>query len=207
MYFRYGRLKDAENQTRFKTMLGERQGFVWTPAIGFRANILGTLGKVKNLGKLNEDLTFIIGDPMHFKAVSSFWNQYGLTHVSSSGFYFISTALALCDDVQVFGFWPFNISADGRTVYNHYYNKLDFTKTHNMSYEFKVLIAMHHYGLLRMHVGKCNDYEPYENERKTNLKANRDVAWVSTGRRLAHPKNQNEEKKKMEEKSKRKYLS
>lgn len=180
-------------------MLGERQGFVWTPAIGFRENILGMLGKVKNLGKLNEDLKFIIGDPMHFKAVSSFWNEYGLTHVSSSGFYFISTALALCDDVQVFGFWPFNISADGRTIYNHYYNKLDFTTNHDMSYEFKVIIAMHHYGLLRMHVGKCVGNELCENERKTNSKAIRDA--LSTGARLAHQKNQNEEKiKKIDDK-------
>ena len=154
--FRYGRLKHASNVTRFQRILGKLQGIVWTPAIGFSANILGTLGKIRNLAKFNKNLHFTVADPNHFKSVASFWKQYGLSHMPSTGFYFISTALTLCNDVQVFGFWPFNMSIDGRQVKNHYYNELDFTDYHDMSYEFRLIIAMHHYGLLRMHVGKCD---------------------------------------------------
>ena len=156
--FRYGRLKHASNVTRFQRMLSERQGIVWAPAIGFRENVLGTLGKVRNLAKSNKNLYFTVADPSHFKSMALFWKQYGLTHMSSTGFYFISTALTLCNDVQVFGFWPFNMSTDGRQINNHYYNKLDFTIYHDMSYEFRLIIAMHHYGLLRMHVGNCDTW-------------------------------------------------
>ena len=142
-------------------MLSEQKGLVWTPAFGFRGNALGMLGRIKNIAKpVNKDLHFISGDPLHFKAVFSLWNQYGLKNITSTGFYFINTALALCNDVQVYGFWPFNMSADSRIITNHYYNDLEFSKkSHDMSYEFKLILAMHHYGLLRLHVGKCDDQQ------------------------------------------------
>ena len=150
--------------TRFGHFLGEQKGFVWTPALGFTGNCLGMLGKIKNVAKANKALHFIAGDSMHFKAVSDFWNQHGLKNKSSSGFYFINTALALCSEVHVFGFWPFNVTTDGSPAPYHYYNDLTFTKSHDMPYELRVIIAMHHFGLLRLHVGKCSEYESREHK-------------------------------------------
>ena len=75
----------------------------------------------------------------------------------STGFYFISVALALCTDVHLYGFWPFDRGPDGRPVPYHYYDKLNITVVHDMASEFKIMVAMHQLGLLHLHVDKCTN--------------------------------------------------
>ena len=75
----------------------------------------------------------------------------------SSGFYFVNSALAMCDQVHVYGFWPFDTSIDGRRVQYHYFDDVPFTKNHNMTTELRTIVAMHQLGLLRLHVGNCTD--------------------------------------------------
>ena len=140
-------------------MLRTHKELIWTPAFG------GLHGKlyqksfkvIRKVNGSNLNLKFIIEDSHHFRAVQTFWNSYNLNKLMSSGFYFVNCALALCQRVTIFGFWPFRESADGRPLAYHYFDKIPWKKAHDMSLEFKILVAMHHHGLLQLHSGNCTN--------------------------------------------------
>ena len=79
-----------------------------------------------------------------------------MTTFMSTGFYFLSSALELCDRVHLYGFWPFKASPEGRDLRYHYFDDVEL-KSHDMTTEFRTIVAMHQLGLLRLHVGNCTD--------------------------------------------------
>ena len=100
----------------------------------------------------------IISNSRPFYARSKFWEHFGMTKRPSTGFYFISVALALCTDVHLYGFSPFDRGLDGwKPVSYHYYDNLNITVAHDMVYEFKTMVSMHQLGLLHLHVDKCTN--------------------------------------------------
>ena len=110
-----------------------------------------------NTAANNTDVEFIFGDNGHFLAVVQFWRNLHIKKFLSTGFYFVNSALAMCDSVHVYGFWPFDTSIDGRRVHYHYFDDITFKKAHDMTTEFRTIVAMHQLGLLRLHVGNCTD--------------------------------------------------
>ena len=138
--------------TNLSRLLNQQQsGFVWTPM----QHIKKTLMALKSINGTNPNLTFIQENLQHFNANRMFWKKFGLKRRPSSGFYFVSVALALCTDVHVYGFWSFDTGPDGRAIPYHYYDKIGKTKAHNMSFEFRMMVAMHQLGLLHLHVDRC----------------------------------------------------
>ncbi len=73
----------------------------------------------------------------------------------STGFYMITNALTLCNKLNVFGFWPFPKTVDGRTNSYHYFNNVTGNWRHNFTLEMKWIATMHRYGLLQLHMGNC----------------------------------------------------
>ncbi len=92
----------------------------------------------------------------HFKSVKNFWNRYEVSKRPTSGFYFVSCAIALCEEVHLFGFWPFRWSISARKVSQHYYDRYKVSDIHDAPYELKLLVSMHHHGLLKLHVHDCS---------------------------------------------------
>ena len=116
-----------------------------------------TLQAIENVNGTNPNLKFIQENLQHFAANRIFWKKLGLKKRLSSGFYFVSVALALCSDVHVYGFWSFEKGPDGRPIPYHYYNSMENTSAHNMPSEFKMMVAMHQLGLLHLHVDRCTN--------------------------------------------------
>ena len=70
------------------------------------------------------------------------------------GFYMASSALDLCDEVHLYGFWPFAVALDGHKVPYHYFDT-ELPSLHNFNQEYRVLVRMHQMGLIKLQFGPC----------------------------------------------------
>ena len=138
----------------------DQQGLIWTPSHKIK-ELEGTKKAVeiqlqlRNLLLIDSNLTLVRGNMEHFELVQNFWKNCGHRHHLSTGFYFVTNALNLCDHVHLYGFWPFNSSLDGRDIPVHYYDRGNISTGHDISNEFKLLLTMHRLGMLRFHSGDC----------------------------------------------------
>ncbi|XP_070535227.1 CMP-N-acetylneuraminate-poly-alpha-2,8-sialyltransferase-like [Ptychodera flava] len=106
---------------------------------------------------VNSDVIFAYS--RHISSVKGFYRKkYGIKEkFVSSGLLMFSTALSFCDEVHLFGFWPFAEDPDGKPLQYHYYEKYAYMKqVHNMAAEFETLVNLHNKGAIRLHVGKCD---------------------------------------------------
>ncbi len=91
--------------------------------------------------------------------------RYWLTnHVQikrpTTGLLMYTMATRFCDEIHLYGFWPFAHDPDGKPVKYHYYDTLTYHYTssaspHTMPLEFRTLSALHRQGALRLHTGPC----------------------------------------------------
>ena len=154
--YRYNNLNTTEQASKFSNLLSEQHALIWTPAFAYAGNHVPTFKAIKKVRKYKKHIQFAIQDTRHFIAMVNLWKNYGIKSTLSTGFYFVTSALGLCDQVNVYGFWPFNTTADGRTLTYHYHDNITFTDHHSMSSEFLYITAMHDLGLLQLHVGNCS---------------------------------------------------
>nr|XP_032832629.1 alpha-2,8-sialyltransferase 8E-like isoform X1 [Petromyzon marinus] len=101
-------------------------------------------------------------NPDYMRAIARFWKGQGVKEPRpSSGLMMTSVAMDLCDEVHVYGFWPFDrgvpAGAGGVAVKltHHYYDDQKPNRRHSMPHEFLELLALHSRGVLRLHVGEC----------------------------------------------------
>ncbi|XP_052449285.1 alpha-2,8-sialyltransferase 8E isoform X1 [Carassius gibelio] len=95
--------------------------------------------------------------PYYLKTLDCFWKGLGLkVKRLSTGFMLVNVALELCDDVHLFGFWPFDINLKKQTLQHHYYdNKPPKPFVHAMPDEFVHLLQLHSQGALTLHLQPC----------------------------------------------------
>ena len=68
----------------------------------------------------------------------------------------VTLALSLCDETNLYGFWPFSRDLNLRPLKYHYYDDLDGPlSVHSFTEEFSTMLKMHKDGLLRMHLDQC----------------------------------------------------
>ncbi|XP_072181497.1 alpha-2,8-sialyltransferase 8F-like, partial [Diadema setosum] len=98
----------------------------------------------------------VLGNPRFSPKLNGFWRQHGIPLKVSSGLYSVGIAIHLCQRVHVYGFWPFQLSAEGKAVRYHYYDHLITSRIiHDFSNEFGVLVKLHELGIIKLHVQKC----------------------------------------------------
>ncbi len=154
--FHFNGLKNNSALVQFsKVKLADQQGIIWVP---FKNKTL--MGQVVEAVKLihTSKPSPILGrgNLDHLKRIEIFWKKYGLKKYQSTGFYFVNCAIVLCEEVHLFGFWPFNTAIDGRSVTVHYYDKTELSPKHDTPCEWKILLSMHHHGLLKLHIIDCS---------------------------------------------------
>nr|XP_054766656.1 alpha-2,8-sialyltransferase 8E-like [Lytechinus pictus] len=90
--------------------------------------------------------------------LNDFWKENGLKFKMSSGFFSVNLALHLCQEIRVFGFWPFRLSPDHHPVAYHYYDRLITKKIiHDFNEEFDILMRLHENGVIKLHVEDCSE--------------------------------------------------
>ncbi|KPP63899.1 hypothetical protein Z043_117802, partial [Scleropages formosus] len=79
----------------------------------------------------------------------------------TTGLLMYTMATRFCEQIHLYGFWPFLLGPHGNPVKYHYYDALTYEYTsqvgpHTMPLEFETLRALHRQGALRLHTGACN---------------------------------------------------
>ena len=93
------------NSMRKQKGLVWSSGFLWKPFKTITLKAIQT-----NTAANNTNVKFIFGDNGHFLAVVQIWRNLHMKKLISTGFYFVNSALAMCDQVHVYGFWPFDFT-------------------------------------------------------------------------------------------------
>uniref|UniRef100_A0A8C6XT37 ST8 alpha-N-acetyl-neuraminide alpha-2,8-sialyltransferase 2 n=1 Tax=Naja naja TaxID=35670 RepID=A0A8C6XT37_NAJNA len=79
----------------------------------------------------------------------------------TTGLLMYTLATRFCNQIYLYGFWPFPQGPDQNPVKYHYYDSLKYgymsqASPHTMPLEFKALKLLHHQGALKLTVGPCN---------------------------------------------------
>ncbi|XP_068458942.1 alpha-2,8-sialyltransferase 8B isoform X1 [Clinocottus analis] len=95
-------------------------------------------------------------------AVRGYWLTNNV-HIKrpTTGLLMYTMATRFCDEIHLYGFWPFPLDPQGKPVKYHYYDTLKYEYTsssspHTMPLEFRTLSALHRQGALRLHTGTCD---------------------------------------------------
>ncbi|XP_070534393.1 alpha-2,8-sialyltransferase 8E-like [Ptychodera flava] len=149
---------DERGKQKYKNeLIGEFQNAtVFTTAFYFRTHRDFALRAQDIHKSVNSDVLFAY-NPYIYYVKDFFRRKY---HVKedyvSSGLLLFSAAMSFCEEVHLFGFWPFLEDPDGKPLYYHYFDKYAvMNQVHNMTAEFETLVNFHNKGAMRLHVGKC----------------------------------------------------
>ncbi|XP_015230314.1 PREDICTED: alpha-2,8-sialyltransferase 8F-like [Cyprinodon variegatus] len=154
---------------KFGALMGRRRKFVESlrsyghsllllPAFSFGRNTPVSLRALYTLEDFESPIRSIFFNPGYLQSLALFWRSQGLKTVRlSTGIIMTSLALELCDNVQLYGFWPFDVHPHSfQTLTNHYYDdRKTKTKFHAMPEEFNHLLMLHSQGVLKLHLGDC----------------------------------------------------
>uniref|UniRef100_A0A3B5M1K4 Alpha-N-acetylneuraminide alpha-2,8-sialyltransferase n=1 Tax=Xiphophorus couchianus TaxID=32473 RepID=A0A3B5M1K4_9TELE len=155
-------------EKRFQGLLWSRKAFVdylkaygssfiYMPAFSMKPGTDPSLRAYYAVTDSHSNLTMLFANPDFLRNVGKFWKARGV-HAKrlSTGLFLVSLALGMCDEVTVYGFWPFSIGLDGQPISHHYYdNILPGKWFHAMPEEFVQLWHLHKSGTLRVKVGSC----------------------------------------------------
>ncbi|KAJ8008601.1 hypothetical protein DPEC_G00106580 [Dallia pectoralis] len=95
--------------------------------------------------------------PDYLYDLGQFWRHRGqrATRIST-GLILASSALEICEQVHLYGFWPFSHDLSHNPLPHHYYDNVGPNHhMHAMPEEFLLLLQLHIQGALQLHVGNC----------------------------------------------------
>ncbi|KAJ3604815.1 hypothetical protein NHX12_026867 [Muraenolepis orangiensis] len=161
----YNNLLTVQDRNNFFLSLKRLDGAIlWIPAFFFHtsATVTRTLVDffVEHQGQLKVQLAWP-GNIMQY--VNSYWKTKQLSPKRlSTGILMYTLASSMCDQIHLYGFWPFGWDPNtGKELPYHYYDKkgTKFTtkwqEAHQLPAEFKLLYKMHTKGLLKLNLSHC----------------------------------------------------
>ncbi|XP_006812616.1 alpha-N-acetylneuraminide alpha-2,8-sialyltransferase-like [Saccoglossus kowalevskii] len=113
--------------------------------------------EVAKLLQTNTSLRLLFADPQYSKQFRTYW-KIG-RKIFSSGLTIVSIALDLCEDIHVYGFWPFPANVAGGAIPMHYSEDISwdsYKKTHDYATEFKLLNKFDDLGIIQLHLDDCD---------------------------------------------------
>ncbi|XP_037544540.1 alpha-2,8-sialyltransferase 8E [Nematolebias whitei] len=128
------------------------------PAFSFSKSTAISIRALYTIEDFGSPIQPVFLNPVYLQSMALFWRPHGLKAPRlSTGFMMVSLALELCENVNLYGFWPFSVHPYNFTdLTNHYYDdKKPNVNIHFMPEEFKLLVKLHSQGVLRMHLGDC----------------------------------------------------
>ncbi|KAK2105286.1 Alpha-2,8-sialyltransferase 8F [Saguinus oedipus] len=153
---KYGNLKEKK-ALFLEDIATYGDAFLLLPAFSFRANT-GTSFKVYYTleeSKARQKVLFF--HPKYLKHLALFWRTKGVTaYRLSTGLMITSVAVELCENVKLYGFWPFSKTIEDTPVSHHYYdNMLPKRGFHQMPKEYSQILQLHVKGILKLQFSKC----------------------------------------------------
>ncbi|KAM8824608.1 alpha-2,8-sialyltransferase 8F-like [Synchiropus picturatus] len=129
------------------------------PAFSYNVNLALSLRAAYTMKDFKSSVSPVFLNPQYLRELGGFWKARGVKAKRiTSGLMMVSLALEVCNNVHVYGFWPFaNHPFDLYPLPNHYYDDI-WPKPgfHAMPTEFEHLLQLHTDGILKLHLGRCN---------------------------------------------------
>ncbi|XP_041440941.1 alpha-N-acetylneuraminide alpha-2,8-sialyltransferase isoform X1 [Xenopus laevis] len=134
-----------------------KQSYVYMPAFSTKRGTDPSLRVYYTLEDFGTNQTVLFANPNFLRNVGKFWKSKGVhSKRLSTGLFMVSAALSLCEEVTIYGFWPFQMDLGGRHISHHYYdNMLPLSGVHAMPEEFLQLWHLHKSGVLQMQLDQC----------------------------------------------------
>ncbi|XP_007896374.1 alpha-2,8-sialyltransferase 8F [Callorhinchus milii] len=135
------------------------KALILLPAFAYSAHTNMVFKVSYTLEDFGSKLQPIYLNPSYMVNITQFWKSVGVTETRlSSGLIVLSAALELCDEVWLYGFWPFSKNMEGMKIFNHYYDNIPPKRSaHVMPREFYRLLQLHTKGILKLRAGKCKN--------------------------------------------------
>lgn len=162
----YNNLLTIQDRNNFFLNLKKlERAILWIPAFFLHtsATVTRTLVDffVEHKGQLKIELAWP-GNIMH--DVNKYWKTKNLSPKRlSTGILMYTLASAMCDEIHLYGFWPFGWDPNtGKDLPYHYYDKkgTKFTTkwqdTHQLPTEFKLLYKLHRDGVIKLSLTHCS---------------------------------------------------
>uniref|UniRef100_A0A3B5MUP7 ST8 alpha-N-acetyl-neuraminide alpha-2,8-sialyltransferase 6 n=1 Tax=Xiphophorus couchianus TaxID=32473 RepID=A0A3B5MUP7_9TELE len=142
---------------KFESLVGRRRplmeklssygnSMLLLPAFSFGMNTAVCMRTLYTIQDFESAIHPVFINPEYLIKLSKFWHAHGLKEARlSTGVMMTSLALELCDDVHLYGFWPFGIHPfNFKNLTNHYYDDMKpNTNFHSMPVEFSILLQLH----------------------------------------------------------------
>ncbi|XP_060704896.1 alpha-2,8-sialyltransferase 8F-like [Hemiscyllium ocellatum] len=127
------------------------------PAFSYGQNTALSFRALYTLEDFQAKQKVVFFHPKYMQDLSRFWLSKGIkVNRLSTGLMIISLAVELCDEVLIYGFWPFAKNIEGKAIQHHYYdNELPKRHVHSMPTEFQHLLRMHSKGILKLQLARC----------------------------------------------------
>ncbi|XP_031795767.1 alpha-2,8-sialyltransferase 8F isoform X1 [Sarcophilus harrisii] len=133
------------------------EAFLILPAFSFRRNTDISLDVYHTLHGFKAKQKAIFFHPKYLKSLAQFWRTKGVHAFRlSSGLMITSAAIELCENVKLYGFWPFSKTTNDTPINHHYYdNELPKPGFHAMPIEYREILQLHGKGVLKLQFSKC----------------------------------------------------
>lgn len=153
---RYGNLKEKK-AVFLEDIATYGDAFLLLPAFSFRANTGASFKVYHTLKESKARQKVIYFHPKYLRNLALFWRTKGVTEYRlSSGLMITSVAVELCENVKLYGFWPFSKTIHDTPVSHHYYdNNLPKRGFHEMPKEYRQILQLHMKGILKLQFSKC----------------------------------------------------
>lgn len=150
--------KLMERRKPFSTRIKEYgPALIILPAFSYLQDTEISLRTLYTINDFDLNSRAVFFNPDYLKNLAVYWKHIGIKAPRlSSGLMLVSAAIEICDEVTVYGFWPFSQDLDGVPISHHYYdNALPTPKFHDMPEEFYQYLKMHIQGSLHLNLGQC----------------------------------------------------
>ncbi|XP_055003024.1 alpha-2,8-sialyltransferase 8F isoform X1 [Sorex araneus] len=153
---KYGNLKE-KRELFLQDIASYGDAFLLLPAFSFRANTGSSFRVYETVKLFKARPKVVFFHPKYLKNLALFWRTKGVMEYRlSSGLMITSVAIELCENVKLYGFWPFSKTVDDIPVSHHYYdNNLPKRGFHEMPREYSHILQLHLKGILKLQFSKC----------------------------------------------------
>lgn len=153
---KYKNLK--EKKARFlEDISAYGDAFLLLPAFSYRVNTGISFKVYQTLKESKVRQKVLFFHPRYLRHLALFWRTKGVTaYRLSTGLMIASIAVELCENVTLYGFWPFSKTVEEIPLSHHYYdNKLPKHGFHQMPKEYSQMLQLHMKGILKLQFSKC----------------------------------------------------
>ncbi|XP_077593729.1 alpha-N-acetylneuraminate alpha-2,8-sialyltransferase ST8SIA3 isoform X3 [Stigmatopora nigra] len=161
----YNNLLTVQDRNNFFLSLKKMDGAIlWIPAFFFHTSATVTRPLVDFFVEHRDRLKVQLAWPGNIiRHINNYWKTKQLSPKRlSTGILMYTLASSMCDQIHLYGFWPFGWDPNtGKELPYHYYDRkgtkfsTQWQAIHQLPAEFKLLYKMHTEGLLKLSISHC----------------------------------------------------